>query len=187
MIADIPIGQASTYWDAAENSYVFRDTSVVFGFRYGYYVSAYWSNPGPWTSANGTVVSGLPKLESGSANRTEPTAAAPGPVESFDIFVAPNPFLFGDPDRSFGQSDPYKIEFRNLPERCTIRIYTIVGDLVRTLNHGPDAQGNLFGSRAWDQKSDSGLLVAPGLYVYHVESLTPGIDRRLTGKLMIVR
>jgi hypothetical protein len=81
----------------------------------------------------------------------------------------------------------YTIEFRNLPERATIRIYTISGDLIRTLSHGPDSRGNLSGTVAWDQKSDAGLLVAPGLYVFHVDSETEGLDRQLTGKVMIIR
>jgi hypothetical protein len=187
LLADIPKTEMGNYWDGAQSMYVYKDTTVVFGFRYGYYVSAYNDNPRPWTSANGTVVSTLPTLESGSALRSEPSAAQPGPVMSFDIFVAPNPYVYGDLERSFGASDPYKIEFRNLPEKCTIRIYTLMGDLVKTLHHGPDAQGNLSGSQAWDQKSDSGLLVAPALYIYNVESETAGLDKTLTGKFMIIR
>ncbi|MBI2619828.1 MAG: hypothetical protein HYW57_07080 [Ignavibacteriales bacterium] len=187
LLADIPKTQFSQYWDPDLNRYRYDDSTVTFGFRYAYYVSAYNSAPGTWTSANGTTVTNLAELESGSYNRTEPTAAAPGPVTSFDVFVAPNPFVFGDLSRSFGVSDPYKIEFRNLPERCVIRIYTVVGDLIRTIRHGPDERGNLAGSRAWDQKSDSGLLVAPGLYVYHIESTTEGLAKSLTGKLMIIR
>lgn len=187
LIADIPKSQFNTYWDAELSTYVYRDTTVNFGFRYGYYVSAYNTTPGPWTSANGTVVTNLPELASGSINRTNPSSAAPGPVNSFDIFVVPNPYVFGDPNRSFGLTDPYKIEFRNLPERCTIRIYTLMGDLIRTIRHGPDEFSNLYGSRSWDQKSESGLIVAPGLYVYHVESETEGLDKTLTGKFMIIR
>ncbi|HAV24202.1 MAG TPA: hypothetical protein DCX46_12085 [Bacteroidetes bacterium] len=187
LVADIPKSRFSEFWDPGLTKYKFLDTTVVFGFRYGYYVSAYNAAPRPWTSANGTVVNNLPDLESGSYNRTDPTSAAPGPVSSFDIFAVPNPFVFGDPNRSFGMADPYLIEFRNLPERCTIRIYTIVGDLIATIDHGPDARGNLSGRGVWNQKSDSGLLVAPGLYIYQIDSKTPGIDKSFTGKLMIVR
>ena len=99
----------------------------------------------------------------------------------------PNPFVYNDPARSFGVTDPYKLEFRNLPERCAIRIYSVMGDLVRTLEHQPDARGNVFGSEAWDQKSNSGLLVAPGLYLFNVQSQTAGLDGTFTGRLMIIR
>jgi hypothetical protein len=186
-IAGIPKAEFNKYWDPALNKYEFTDTSVAFGFRYAYYVSAYNSSPRPWRSVNATLVNNLPELESGTSNQTPATFAAPGPVSSLDVFVVPNPYVFGDANRSFGQSDPYKLEFRNLPERCVIRIYTLTGDLIKTINHGPDVRGNLSGSRSWDQKSESGLLVAPGLYIYNIQSTTDGLDKSLTGKLMIVR
>ncbi|MDX1429042.1 MAG: hypothetical protein R3282_02090, partial [Rhodothermales bacterium] len=187
LIADVPAAEASQHFDSELGKYRFVDESVNFGRRYGYYVSAYNDDPGAWTSANGTVVSNLGPLESGSHRRTPPVSAAPGPVANFDIYAVPNPFVFGDESRSFGLSDPYLIEFRNLPERANIRIFTISGDLIRTIRHGPDERGSVFGSVGWDQKSDSGLLVGPGLYIYHVESTTEGLPNTFTGKLMIVR
>lgn len=187
LLADIPKARFADYWDAELGKYRYVDSNVTFGFKYGYYVSSYRLTPSSWTSPNGQVVTTLPAMESGSANRTFPTSAAPGPVASFDIFVVPNPYVYNDARRSFGITDPYRIEFRNLPERCTIRIYTIMGDLVRVLEHQPDARGDVFGSEAWDQKSTSGLLVAPGLYLYNIQSTTPGLDKKLTGKLMIIR
>lgn len=191
LLVDIPKAEFMKYFDSATNKYNYLDRGVSFGFQYGYYVSAYRKQPKPWTSANGMVVSNLPELASGSYNRSLPASALPGPIPPndpsfFDIFVAPNPFVYNDPDRSFGLAN-LKIEFRNLPERCTIRIYTVMGDLLKTVEHQPDERGNVSGSEAWDQKSESGLVVAPGLYIYHIESKMPGIDRSLTGKLMIVR
>ena len=187
LLEDIPIGDAGSFFDMELGRYRYVDNDVEFGRRYGYYVSAYSADPRTWTSANGTVVSDLPELESGLYNRSEATSALAGPVESFDIYAVPNPFIFGDERRSFGLDNPYKIEFRNMPERATIRIYTLAGDLIRTIEHGPDTRGNLFGTASWDQKSDSGLLVAPGLYIYHVRSQTEGVSGDITGKLMIIR
>jgi hypothetical protein len=62
-----------------------------------------------------------------------------------------------------------------------------MGDLVRQIDHQPDTRGNKFGSEEWDQTTSSGLLVAPGLYVYNVKSDTPGEEGTFTGKLMIIR
>lgn len=190
LLADIPRSQFANVFDLGANKYRLVDRGVTFGFRYGYYVSAYrLANPAArWVSANGSVVTGLPDMESGSANKTPAVSPAPGPSDNLSgIFVAPNPYVFGDPERSFVGSGDY-IEFRNLPERCTIRIYTIGGDLVKTIEHQPDSRGNLFGSERWDQlKTDSGLQVAPGLYVYNVESTTAGLEGSYTGKLMIIR
>ncbi len=186
-IADIPRSQFSTLFDNAEGKYRFLDKTAKFGLRYGYYVSAYRSHPAPWTSANGTSVPDLPELASSDVNKSLPVTPAPGPVSTLNVFVAPNPYVFGDPARNFGSSNPYAVEFRNLPEKATIRIYTLAGDLVRTIEHAPDVRGNVYGSESWDQKTDSGLLVAPGLYIYHVQPDVPGVSGTFTGKLMIIR
>lgn len=191
LVIDIPYAQLSNYWSEDLSKYVYLDYGVQFGYEYYYYVQAYNSNPKSWTSANGTLVNSLPELVSGDYNRTELTKAKPGPfdiqTEGWDVFVAPNPFIAGDPNHSFGK-DNLTIEFRKLPEKATIKIFSLAGDLVRTLTHEPDAQGNLFGSIEWDQLSDNGLLVAPGLYIYVVQSESEGtVGSRTTGKLMIIR
>jgi hypothetical protein len=189
LVADIPRSQSGQYFDASLGKYRFEDRAVTFGFRYGYYVAAYRSpsSSKTWQSANGTVVTGIPELESGSTNKTPAVTPAPGPSASLSgIFVAPNPWVEADPNRSFGGSGGY-VEFRNLPERCTIRIYTLVGDLVKVIEHQPDARGNKYGSESWALQTDSGLKVAPGLYIYSVQSTTPGLEGSMTGKLMIIR
>lgn len=179
------------YWNPELNLYVFEDRDLQFGSEFYYYVQAYNSNPKKWTSANGTEVENLPELASGDYNMTEITNAQPGPISidnGWDVFVAPNPYIEGDATHSFGEPNPRKIEFRNLPENVTIKIFNVAGELVKTLEHGPDKFGNLSGSESWDQRSNAGLLVAPGLYIYVVESNTTGsIGSRTNGKLMIIR
>jgi hypothetical protein len=195
LIAEIPRSDFSLYWNPESNLYEYFDRTVQFGFEYSYYVQSYFIPQDQWTSANGTVVNNLGELASGDINRTPLTNAKPGPVDisgGLDVFVAPNPHILDNPERSFGISSEgdiaYKIEFRNLPEEARIKIYSISGDLVATLNHGPDAFGNLSGSLEWYQRSDSGLLVAPGLYIYVVQSETEGtIGNQQVGKLMIIR
>ena len=192
LIKEIPKSEFSSYWNNDLSLYEYYDNTVQFGYEYYYYVEAYNSNPGDWTSANGTVVKDLPELVSSDINKTSLTSAKPGPVsvnEGWDVFVVPNPYVEGDSQRSFGEPTPEKIEFRNLPEKATIRIYNLAGDLIRTIIHEPDANGNLSGSASWDdQRTESGLLVAPGLYIYVVTSETEGsVGSKAHGKLMIIR
>ncbi len=59
-----------------------------------------------------------------------------------------------------------KIYFMNLPAKCTIRIYTIAGDLVRTLEHNDVASG----AEPWDLTGEAGVQVASGIYVYHIDA-----------------
>lgn len=191
LIADIPRGEFSKYWNNEIGQYEFLDKGLQFGFDFYYYVQAYNSKPKEWTSANGTLVKNLPELFSGDYNRTPLTAARPGPIDlnekPFDVFVVPNPYIDGDFNYSFGGGSR-KIEFRNLPEKATIKIFNVASELVKTLTHGPDSYGNLAGSISWDQTSDSGLIVAPGLYIFVVQSETKGSEgKRDTGKFMIIR
>ena len=72
------------------------------------------------------------------------------------------------------------MEFRDLPQNCTIRIYTVRGDLVRTLRQ----DGSLQGYVAWDLRTKDNLDVAPGLYIFHVEA--PGWNE-FTGKFAVIK
>ncbi|RPH98898.1 MAG: hypothetical protein EHM72_12430 [Calditrichaeota bacterium] len=190
-IVDIPISDLGKYWNAEESQYEYWDKNLQFDFEFKYYVEAYNSDPKSWTSINGSVVNQLGELVSDDYNQTPLVAARPGPADlanGWDVFVVPNPYVEGDPERSFGEPTPYKIVFRNLPEKATIKIFTVSGDLVKTLSHGPDEIGNLFGSISWDQRSEAGLHVAPGLYIYVVQSEVEQYKgQKTSGKLMIIR
>jgi len=191
LLLDISRDNFDDYWNEENLSYEYIDMDLDFGFEFYYYVESYNSHPRIWTSANGTVVENLGELRSDDYNITNRVGAKPGPVSldlGWDVFAVPNPYVAGDFNRSFGEPTPYKIEFRNLPERATIKIFSLSGDLLKTIKHGPDEIGNLFGSTSWDQRTESGLLVAPGLYIYVVESETEGYQgQQYTGKLMIIR
>ncbi len=191
LVAEIPASEKDSFWNDELKEYEYLDKDLQFGFRFKYYVQAYYSNPRTWTSANGTQVDNLGELVSDDYNQTQRLSARPGPEdlsEGWDVFVVPNPYIEGDPDYSFGAFTPRMIEFRKLPESATIKIYSLSGDLIKTLEHGPDEYGNKFGSISWDQRSESGLLVAPGLYLYVVKSSTPGFEGwKNTGKFMIIR
>ncbi|MEW5796156.1 MAG: hypothetical protein AB1772_07320 [Candidatus Zixiibacteriota bacterium] len=57
------------------------------------------------------------------------------------------------------------LQFQNLPDRCTIRIYTLSGELVKTLEHT-----NGSGTEEWNLQSVDQRLVVSGVYIYHIES-----------------
>jgi len=80
-----------------------------------------------------------------------------------DIKVVPDPYL----GRAEWETSRFyrKLQFTNLPDVCTVRIYTLAGDLVKVLQH--ESNG---GTEEWDMLSDDGLGIASGVYLYHVES-----------------
>jgi hypothetical protein len=94
-----------------------------------------------------------------------------------NIAVVPNPYVGAASWESFtttaGRGER-KIYFIHLPRECTIRIYTLSGHLVQTLNHsGPIDDGQ----EPWDLLSRDGANIAYGIYVYHVDA--PGIGTHI--------
>src|SRR5882762_4398468 len=62
------------------------------------------------------------------------------------------------------------IRFMNLPETCTIRIFNLAGELVRTLEKSDPNSSVL----TWDLQTERQLPVASGVYVYHVDAGASG-------------
>ncbi len=84
-------------------------------------------------------------------------------------YVVPNPYR-GRSDfeleRFAANEFERQVQFRRIPAGATIRIYTVRGHLVQTLQH----DGFLEGSVAWNLRSKDNLEIAPGLYIFHVDA-----------------
>ena len=95
-----------------------------------------------------------------------------------DISVVPNPYIVNS---GYNETEYKKrIRFTRLPSVCTVSIFTISGEEVRELKHNSATDGNLW----WDLRSYNNQEIAPGLYIYVVQ--TPGGDKKL-GKFAVVR
>jgi hypothetical protein len=94
------------------------------------------------------------------------------------IKVVPNPYIAGaswEPRMVFGAGrGERKIDFIHLPQKCTIRVFTLAGKLVKLIEHDSSV---LDGSESWNLVSDDGMDIAYGMYVYHVDA--PGIGTYL--------
>ncbi len=91
--------------------------------------------------------------------------------ELSDIYVVPDPYVVTaswEPQNyfKFGRGER-KIHFFNLPSICTIRIYTLNGHLVDTIEHQSAADN---GMEAWDLLSSEGSEISFGIYFYHVDA-----------------
>ncbi|KAA3658725.1 MAG: hypothetical protein DWQ10_10565, partial [Calditrichaeota bacterium] len=90
-------------------------------------------------------------------------------------YVVPNPYVgsasFEAERFAVSGRGERRLEFRGLPANCTIRIYTIRGELVQTLQH----DGSNDGYVSWDLRTKDNLDVAPGLYLYHVDGGNLGV------------
>jgi len=81
------------------------------------------------------------------------------------IGVFPNPY-FGRSSREQLARETV-VTFINLPATCTIRIFTLNGELVREIKRVEKQETSL---EDWNLKNKSGVPVASGLYLVHVET-----------------
>ena len=129
--------------------------------------------------------------ESGKVNNTRfPVYPLRAPNEEFpkNVYVVPNPFR--QHSNLTGEGEQYRMEFIGIPAICKIKIYTLTGDLVQEINHDDGSGSEAWGSikRSDYQLSKWTLGVAPGIYLFRVESLVPGHEgESYIGKLAIVK
>lgn len=100
------------------------------------------------------------------------------------VWVVPNPYRGSAAwDRPSVPGDPFRrhVDFCGLPQtRCTIRIYTVAGDLVARLDH--DGSGG-DGQASWNLISRNGQDIESGIYLFTVDS--PAGD--YIGRFVIIR
>lgn len=99
-----------------------------------------------------------------------------------DIKVVPNPYIVRNTWERSG--DYSRLQFVNLPEVCTIRVFTLAGDHVRTIEHNENTESDKPGWEWWDLLTHNNSRIASGIYIYHVD--IPGIGEHI-GKFAIVR
>lgn len=103
------------------------------------------------------------------------------------IAVVPNPYIttaawegWTLSSLNFGRGER-KIYFIHLPRRATIRIFTISGYLVDTIEHDSSMDD---GSEPWNLVSQDGMDISYGVYIYHIDA--PGIGEKI-GKFAVIK
>jgi hypothetical protein len=156
----------------------FVDSDLLDGSPYWYAVTTF-SAP--------DIEDGLPEFESGfneNSNLVYPGSAASDWSEG-GIGVYPNPYRAAsmfDVHTPSGVSEiGRKIWFTGLPARSRIDVFTLAGDLVKSIEHdNPNS-----GQEPWDLISEPVRAIASGLYIYVVTDLETGQVQR--GKLVIIK
>ena len=82
---------------------------------------------------------------------------------------------------SAGARGERKIDFIHLPQKCTIRIFTIRGELVDTIEHNKLIND---GSESWNLRSKDGMDIAYGIYIFHVDA--PGVGQQI-GRFAVIK
>lgn len=103
-----------------------------------------------------------------------------------NVKVVPNPYraysLYEPPvSNSLEGRGERRINFINLPQKCTIRIFNVRGELIQMLEHNTNTND---GDLDWDLRTKDGLDLAYGVYVFHVSA--PGIGEKI-GKFAVIK
>ncbi len=77
------------------------------------------------------------------------------------VRVVPNPATIAAGKALVGGT-PDKISFFNLPVKCTLRIFTETGDLVKVIEHYGTAD------HEWNQRTEDNQYVSSGIYILAV-------------------
>jgi hypothetical protein len=104
------------------------------------------------------------------------------------IRVVPNPY-YGSSAYESNRTDN-RVRITNLPSKCTIKIFTMNGTLVRTIKRDVTGQEDLYlGTLGpgddikrsklisyveWDMKNQNNISVASGLYIFHIDAFDLG-------------
>ena len=145
-----------------------RDSAAMFNnsFPYEFSVTAFSTNDPQAIDYEGI-----------DANRTGVVYPRAGVRSGLSaVRCIPNPYRAAADWEYGGQR---RVTFIGLPETATIMIYTVSADHVRTLKH-QDAESDL---EFWDLKNKDGDEIAPGVYIYQVESGGETAE----GKVMIIK
>ena len=171
-------------WDIAGNDFG-RNTGLAFRFV------DHVPNGQEFTYAVVSFDRGAPSIGLGSLatsallNATKAAASATASTGfSTDIWVEPNPYVQRSGFENSALTSDIAIElgreihFVNVPTKCTIRVFTVDGDLVNTIVHDGSSRA------IWDLVTRNNRPIASGIYLFSVE--TAAGDRKI-GRFVVIK
>ena len=162
--------------DAGTTSY--QDSEISRGLNYFYYLQAV----GPVNNDDTGMTPTGTRLKSSRyyAQTYEPATLKRGPGETLEAArVVPNPYNL-EAEREIRYSTRDQLGFLDIPGNSTIRVFTEMGELVKTIRH-QDGSGDEF----WDMQTESQQLVSSGIYIAAITDEDAG--ETIYRKFVIIR
>ena len=181
-----------------------EDEPIV--YKYGYEIGSVLDGHSYWVSVTSYDMGNpeTPSLESGAGQTVRHVIPGRSPASAAGkgVTVFPNPYrgsAVWDSNRATGRY----VWFAGLPRRAEIKVFTLAGDLVATIDfdretyNGAGAAGIFRGGEgaeppllsgtmaAWDLRSHNGQPVASGLYLFSVTDRDGGGSEQ--GKFLILK
>ena len=170
--------------DYPDYEYAFVDSPVLSYYPVYYCVTALdYGNPI-------TEVEPLESAYGYNAQKVIPGVPSKDFVGKKEVRVVPNPYRIDvdydairweNPDRTGWNEHRRRIDFINLPSKCSIRIYSLGGDLVDEIEHDDEFKAN----ESWNLISRDVQAVVSGIYLFSVEDHTTGDVQ--VGKFVIIK
>jgi hypothetical protein len=171
----------------AANQFFWWDCNASNGFTYYYMVTSF--DRGYISSSS---QQGLVKVDNCFVTLDQPVAC-PDEMERismevaaqsdlYNVYVVPNPYRSGGSRLTTSNYHNFPddlIRFVNVPADCTIKIFTVSGDLV-----WENVQSNDGGNVTWDLTNRGAESVTSGVYIYRIEK-TDGDS--VYGRIVVIR
>jgi hypothetical protein len=109
------------------------------------------------------------------------------------VYIYPNPYRIDADYRAAGLEGrgsnripdrDRRIHFVNVPPRCTIRIHSLDGDLIRELRHDVDPSDPNSSHETWDMINRNVQTIVSGLYYWTVEATDGAVQM---GTLVVIK
>ncbi len=157
----------------------YEDTEVTRGISYFYYIQSVGAIN---TNSTGETPTGVRLKSNRFYTQTYDPAflrRAAGDKLS-DARIVPNPYNITSAKEVRWPDQQDKLGFLNIPGKCTIEIYTELGELIETIEH-TDGSGDEF----WDHTSYSNQVVVSGIYFAIIKEHETG--NQIIKKFVIIR
>lgn len=181
--------------DPVEYHYRFDVTGMLSGWQYLFAVTAFDAGDGESPPLESSINANAVRVFPGTAPNPDFRSSEP----EFKVGVYPNPYRV---NAAWDGGTPFtrKIMFYNLPARAEVRVYTLAGEIVATLDHDAATyQGDIRwfrdfasgerilpgGEHAWDLLSAANQNLSTGLYLFTVRDRESGHVQR--GRFAIIR
>lgn len=175
---DLPLDDDQLFW---------WDCNAINGFTYYYAVTTFDRGYNIGSSSQG-----LTKVDNCIVSQGTPYSCIDELVslkmevdpqnDLYNVYAVPNPYRSGSSrltSENYHNFPDQYIRFVNVPDNCTVRVYTVSGDLVWERTHN-EPTGNI----EWDVTNRDSQPVSSGVYLYRLE--TPGGDS-VYGRIVVIR
>ncbi len=104
------------------------------------------------------------------------------------IKVVPNPYvvssIYEPPITTSNHQQQRELHFTHMPVPCTLRIFTVSGQLVRQIYIDKGNARLYSGTYSWDMLTKDNLEISYGIYIYHIDA--PGVGET-AGKFAVIK